>query len=67
MFPDIPGYDNWKLSSEFEDAPPLDAECEECGKETYQSLLIGDLCEDCDWRTPCQVCPRRSQEEEEEE
>tara|TARA_R110002051_G_scaffold25034_1_gene61473 strand:+ start:1944 stop:2111 length:168 start_codon:yes stop_codon:yes gene_type:complete len=48
MFPDIPGYDNWKLSSEFEDAPPLDAKCEECEKETYRGLLIGDLCEDCD-------------------
>jgi len=47
MFPDIPGYDNWKLSSEFEDAPPLDAECEECGKETYRTLLIVDICEDC--------------------
>ena len=57
MFPHLPGYDNWKLSSEFEDAPPLDAECEECGEETYQSLLIMDICEDCN----------NKEEEEEEE
>ena len=41
------GYDNWKMASEHEDAPPLDAECDGCGQEDYQGNLVDDLCQDC--------------------
>ena len=41
------GYDNWKMASEHEDAPPLDAECEGCGQEDYQGNLVDGLCQDC--------------------
>ena len=40
-------YDNWKLAAPHQDAPPLDAECEQCGKEDYQGNLVNDLCQDC--------------------
>jgi len=40
-------YDNWKLAAPDQDAPPLDAECEQCGKEDYQGNLVNDLCQDC--------------------
>jgi hypothetical protein len=40
-------YDNWKLAAPHQDAPPLDAECEQCGKEDYQGNLVNDLCQGC--------------------
>tara|TARA_R110002110_G_scaffold316898_2_gene529785 strand:+ start:1248 stop:1406 length:159 start_codon:yes stop_codon:yes gene_type:complete len=44
---DLPGYDDWKLSAPDQDAPPLDAECEQCGAEDYRENLTDDLCDDC--------------------
>ena len=40
-------YDNWKLAAPDQDAPPLDAECEQCGAEDYSENLTDDLCQDC--------------------
>jgi hypothetical protein len=44
---DLPGYDDWKTSAPDQDAPPLDAECEQCGQEDYSENLTDDLCDDC--------------------
>jgi len=41
------GHDNWKLAAPDQDAPQLDAECEQCGREDYQGNLVDDLCHGC--------------------
>jgi hypothetical protein len=40
-------HDNLKLSSEHEDAPELDAECDGCGAEDYEANMEDGHCEDC--------------------
>ncbi|HIA01455.1 MAG TPA: hypothetical protein EYN66_06025 [Myxococcales bacterium] len=67
-------HDNWKLSSDHEDAPELDAVCEGCGEEGYEGNMEEGHCEDCrkhsgpDWgECPDAYDSRMARREEEAE